>query len=88
MVDDELGFSSETSLRTQESKVLYRYYFIYAKYSMMQHTWYFLQTYLFVADKKVVGCVVAVVIQEVIIIQSVILDFRNTLNSLVQLSLV
>jgi hypothetical protein len=36
---------------------------------MMQHTWYFLQTYLFVADKKVVGCVVAVVIQEVSIIR-------------------
>ena len=41
VVDDELGFSSETSLRMQESK-----------------------TYLFIADKKVVGCVVAVVIQE------------------------
>ena len=41
VVDDELGFSSETSLRMQDSK-----------------------TYLFIADKKVVGCVVAVVIQE------------------------
>jgi hypothetical protein len=30
------------------------------------NSWYsILQTYLFVADKKVVGCVVAVVIQEV-----------------------
>ncbi|CAB4030578.1 Hypothetical predicted protein, partial [Paramuricea clavata] len=41
VVDDELGFSSETSMRMQDSK-----------------------TYMFVADKKVVGCVVAVVIQE------------------------
>ncbi|XP_028412296.1 N-acetyltransferase ESCO2-like [Dendronephthya gigantea] len=41
VVDDELGFSSETSLRMNDSK-----------------------TYLFIADKKVVGCVIAVLIQE------------------------